>query len=202
MKPETHFNALIKAVSDSKRIQSAKPRQPIMLEKHTEPVTFILHEGVVAIYRSSDRLLIKYSRAPMITGMNELIDINDGFFIKAYKSVSYEILPTKEMLDIISTQGLWKDASYCYMYGIRQMLLAHYSSVGLSTYELIRLNLISLMNEDEALSDYVNVSDYILEKTRLSRSRVMKILSDLRIGGYIEINRGILKKINKLPEKY
>ena len=30
----------------------------------------------------------------------------------------------------------------------------------------------------------------------------MKILGDLRIGGYIEINRGILKKINKLPEKY
>jgi hypothetical protein len=106
------------------------------------------------------------------------------------------------MLDIISTQGLWKDASYCYMYAVRQLLLAHYSSVGLSTYELIRLNLISLMNEDEALSDHVNVSDYILEKTRLSRSRVMKILGDLRIGGYIEINRGILKKINKLPEKY
>ncbi|MBN4798783.1 helix-turn-helix domain-containing protein [Enterobacter asburiae] len=202
MKPETHFNALIKAVSDSKRIQSAKPRQLITLEKQTEPVTFILHEGVVAIYRSSDRLLIKYIRAPMITGMNVLIDTNDGIFIKAYKSVSYEILPTKEMLDIISTQGLWKDASYCYMYAVRQLLLAHYSSVGLSTYELIRLNLISLMNEDEALSDHVNVSDYILEKTRLSRSRVMKILGDLRIGGYIEINRGILKKINKLPEKY
>jgi len=197
MKPETHFNALIKAVSDSKRIQSAKPRQLITLEKQTEPVTFILHEGVVAIYRSSDRHLIKYIRAPMITGMNELIDTNDGIFIKAYKSVSYEILPTKEMLDIISTQGLWKDASYCYMYAVRQLLLAHYSSVGLSTYELIRLNLISLMNEDEALSDHVNVSDYILEKTRLSRSRVMKILGDLRIGGYIEINRGILIKINK-----
>lgn len=58
------------------------------------------------------------------------------------------------------------------------------------------------MNEDEALSAYVNVSDYILEKTRLSHSRVMKILGDLCIGGYIEINRGILIKINKLPEKY
>ena len=58
------------------------------------------------------------------------------------------------------------------------------------------------MNEDEALSAYINVSDYILEKTRLSRSRVIKILGDLRIGGYIEINRGILIKINKLPENY
>ncbi|MEG6127356.1 helix-turn-helix domain-containing protein [Enterobacter asburiae] len=67
---------------------------------------------------------------------------------------------------------------------------------------MIILNLIALMNEDEALSAYINVSDYILEKTRLSRSRVIKILGDLRIGGYIEINRGILIKINKLPEKY
>ncbi|HAS1950869.1 TPA: Crp/Fnr family transcriptional regulator [Enterobacter asburiae] len=202
MKPETHFNALIQAASDTRRIQSAKPRQLISLENKTEPVTFILHEGVVAIYRSSDRLLIKYIRAPMITGMNELIDTNADIFIKAYRNVSYEILPTKEMLDVISTQGLWKEAAYCYMYAVRQLLVAHYSSVGLSTYELIRLNLIALMNEDEALSAHVNVSDYILEKTRLSRSRVMKILGDLRIGGYIEINRGILIKINKLPEKY
>lgn len=202
MKPETHFNVLIKAASDTRRIQSAKPRQLISLEKKTEPVTFILHEGVVAIYRSSDRLLIKYIRAPMITGMNELIDTNADIFIKAYRSVNYEILPTKEMLEVISTQGLWKEAAYCYMYAVRQLLVAHHSSVGLSTYELIRLNLIGLMNEDESLSAHVNVSDYILEKTRLSRSRVMKILGDLRIGGYIEINRGILIKINKLPEKY
>lgn len=76
MKPETHFNTLIEAASDTRRIQSGKPRQLISLEKKTEPVTFILHEGVVAIYRSSDRLLIKYIKAPMITGMNELIDTN------------------------------------------------------------------------------------------------------------------------------
>ncbi|MEH3772781.1 helix-turn-helix domain-containing protein [Enterobacter asburiae] len=202
MKPEAYYKVLIEAASDTRRIQSANPRQLIKLEQQTEPVAFILHEGVVAIYRNSDRLLIKYIRAPMITGMNELIDINADIFIKAYRNVSYEILPTKEMLGIISAQGLWKEAAYCYMYSIRQLLLNHYSSVGLSTYELIRLNLIALMNEDEALSAHVNVSDYILEKTRLSRSRVMKILGDLRIGGYIEINRGILKKINKLPEKY
>ncbi|MGQ4695155.1 helix-turn-helix domain-containing protein [Enterobacter asburiae] len=40
------------------------------------------------------------------------------------------------------------------------------------------------------------------EKTHLSRSRVMKILSDLKAGDYIEIDRGILKKINRLPDNY
>jgi hypothetical protein len=44
----------------------------------------------------------------MITGMNELIDTNADIFIKAYRNVSYEILPTKEMLDVISTKDYGK----------------------------------------------------------------------------------------------
>lgn len=202
MKPEKHFNALIEAVTDTERVKSGRARQLISLENQTEPMTFILHEGVVATYRSSDQLLIKYIRAPMIIGMNEFIDTNADIFMKAYNTIRYEILPSKEVLEAINQKDLWKDAAYTYMYVIRQLLYAHKASAGLSTYELIRLNLVDLMNEDEALRAHVNVSDYIQEKTRLSRSRVMKILSDLRIGGYIEINRGILTSINKLPDNY
>ncbi|MEP8888251.1 helix-turn-helix domain-containing protein [Enterobacter roggenkampii] len=202
MKPVQHINALINAVTVTERIRNGRARQLISLDNQAEPMTFILHEGVVATYRSSDQLLIKYIRAPMITGMNELIDTNADIFIKAYGSIHYELLPSKEMINAISTKGLWKEAAYMYMYAIRQLLVAHHAVAGQSTYDLIRLNLITLMNEDEELSAHVNVSDYILEKTRLSRSRVMKILSDLRIGGYIEIKRGILTNINKLPDKY
>jgi len=58
------------------------------------------------------------------------------------------------------------------------------------------------MTEKEDLRLSVNACDYIQEKTHLSRSRVMKILSDLKTGDYIEIDRGILMKINRLPDNY
>jgi len=202
MKPETHFYDLIRAVTDTERVRIGRARQLISPANQTEPMTFILHEGVAATYRSSDHLLIKYIKAPIIIGMNEFIDTNADISIKAYSAVRYEILPLKELLDIINEKGLWKDVAYTYMYTIRQLLCAHHSSVGLSTYDLIRLNLIDLINEEQELSAHVNVCDYIQEKTRLSRSRVMNILSDLRTGGYIEIKRGILININNLPEKY
>jgi DNA-binding IscR family transcriptional regulator len=82
------------------------------------------------------------------------------------------------------------------------LLTAHKKSAGLTTYELIRQSLMTLMAKKETLRQTINTCDYIQEKTHISRSRVMKILSDLKIGNYIEIERGVLIKINKLPKTY
>ncbi|WNS34115.1 helix-turn-helix domain-containing protein [Enterobacter asburiae] len=88
------------------------------------------------------------------------------------------------------------------MYALKRFSEVYQNSAGLSTYELIRINLNALMEEEEELRLSINVSDYIQDKTRLSRSRVMKILSDLREGDFIEVKRGILLKVNKLPANY
>ncbi|CAM6830726.1 helix-turn-helix domain-containing protein [Klebsiella michiganensis] len=48
----------------------------------------------------------------------------------------------------------------------------------------------------------VTAEKYIREKTRLSRSGVMRILAALKTGGFIEMEEGKLIKINKLPAKY
>jgi uncharacterized membrane protein len=48
----------------------------------------------------------------------------------------------------------------------------------------------------------VTAERYIREKTQLSRSGVMRILADLKTGGFIEMEEGRLIKINKLPARY
>lgn len=88
------------------------------------------------------------------------------------------------------------------MFGVQRLLEAHQTSAGRTTYELIKQNLMSLMAEKDELRMMVNACDYIMDKTHISRSRVMKILSDLKTGDYIVIERGVLIKINKLPETY
>jgi len=88
------------------------------------------------------------------------------------------------------------------MYGIKRLMEAHKTSAGLTTYELIRQSLMTLIAKKDELRRTINACDYIQEKTNISRSRIMKILSDLKMGNYIEIERGVLIKINKLPESY
>ncbi|MCW4781862.1 helix-turn-helix domain-containing protein [Enterobacter chuandaensis] len=202
MKPENYIIKLIHELSEPARVKLGRQRQIISLDQHEEPMTFILHSGIAAVYRTRDQLLLKFIEAPMIVGMNDLIDTNAGFYMQACGEIKYEIKPLKSTLEIINNRNLWQEAAYSYMYAIKRLLEAHETSVGLSTYELIRLNLVALMTEKEELRLAVNACDYIQEKTHLSRSRIMKILSDLKAGGYIDVERGILMSIHRLPDNY
>lgn len=46
----------------------------------------------------------------------------------------------------------------------------------------------------------INVADYIVKKTNLSRSMVMKTLSQLRSAKHIEISKGKLLAVHSLPD--
>lgn len=202
MKPINDINKIISVVSEPSHVRTAKTRQVISTHTHQEPMTLLIHEGLLAAYRNSDQLLLRYFQAPIIVGINMLADMNDGIVYKAYSEVRYEIQPRDIVLQKIEKADLWREMAYLFMFGIKRFSDAYQKSAGLSTYELIRINLLALMEEEEELRLAINVSDYIQDKTRLSRSRVMKILGDLRDGEYIDIKRGILIKVNKLPENY
>lgn len=202
MKPENEEKRIIAAITNPHRVRQAVSRQIITMEKYPEPMTLVIHEGMLAAYRTRGKLLMKYFQGPMLVGMNALMDMNANFYFKACGEVKYEIIPRNEVLNIIDRERLWKEAALLYMFGIKRLIEINNVSVGLSTYEIIRENIIALINEKDDLRLTVNVCDYIQEKTRLSRSRVMKILSDLRIDGHIDIKRGILIAVHKLPEKY
>lgn len=202
MKPIHDINKIISVVSEPSLIRTAKTRQIISLTSFPEPMVIVIHGGLVAAYRNSDQLLLSYFQGPLIVGINEFSEINNSFVYKAYSEVRYEIQPRKNVLEKIDHASLWRETAYLFMYGLQRLSEAYQNSAGLSTYELIRINLIALMEEEEELRLSINVSDYIQDKTRLSRSRIMKILSDLREGEFIEINRGILLKVNKLPVNY
>lgn len=202
MKPEKRIQHLITAISDPSRVQKAQKRQTVSLNNQAEPVTFILHEGTIAVFRDKDRLLMSYTQGPLILGLNDLIDVNSELLVQAYSDIHYEVLPLKTVLETVRREHLWEDVAYYFMFSVKRLIETHRVSVGLSTYELIRYNLDALMGEKDDLRLMVTACDYILDKTHLSRSRVMKILRDLRTGGYIELKRGILLSVNKLPESY
>ncbi|MEG2565997.1 MAG: helix-turn-helix domain-containing protein, partial [Acinetobacter sp.] len=71
-----------------------------------------------------------------------------------------------------------------------------------SAYEVIRVQLLELMNEPTEYKNNVSAAHYIRQKTGLSRSSIMKILAQLRKGNYIRIENGTLKEIYRLPHKY
>lgn len=55
---------------------------------------------------------------------------------------------------------------------------------------------------DETLRMRVGVMNYIQRRTRISRSVVAEVLAALRQGNYINMVRGKLVSINRLPAEY
>ncbi len=202
MKPENNITNIINAISIPERICKGRERQIITMACYDKPMCFILHEGLIAVYRGRDQLLMTHTNAPMLFGLNDLYDICADLVIQARGEISYEITPQDVVFETIKTNSLWQDVAYLNMFNIARFLELHSISVGLSTYELIRLNLCCLMEEKKEVRLGVNACEYIQEKTHLSRSRIMKILSDLKAGNYIDIRRGVLNEIKHIPEKY
>lgn len=202
MKPEEHITHLIEETSDPTRIKTGRDRQVISLLQYMEPMTVLLHEGIVAVYRNSDHMLLSNTQAPMIIGFNLVNDDNPDTYLLARGTIRYEILRREEFREIIDQQNLWQSLAWTSMYIAFRFLDYTFNSTSLPTYDLIKNNLKALMQEPETLRLRTNACDYIQEKTLLSRSGIMKILGNLKKGGHIVLDRGVLININHLPLRY
>lgn len=74
--------------------------------------------------------------------------------------------------------------------------------IGKNSYEQIRSTLMSMIEWEDGLRSRIGVMNYIHQRTRISRSVVAEVLAALRKGGYIEMNKGKLMGINRLPSEY
>lgn len=111
-------------------------------------------------------------------------------------------LPTETTRQLIQQYSLWKEA-FCwlswinYILGKRDMQL-----VGNNSYHQIRAMLLNMAEWDETLRSKIGVMNHIQQSTRISRSVVAEVLAALRQGNYINMSRGKLVSINRLPTEY
>jgi len=74
--------------------------------------------------------------------------------------------------------------------------------VARSAYSVVREFLLEINDLILYQNRDINVYDYIQEYTNLARSTIIKILSDLKKGKYIVVEKGKLINISSLPERY
>ena len=109
---------------------------------------------------------------------------------------------SEAQLAFIEQNQLWRDAFYWLAWQNRILELRDVQLIGHNSYEQIRATLLSMIDWNEELRSRIGVMNYIHQRTRISRSVVAEVLAALRKGGYIEMNKGKLVAINRLPSEY
>lgn len=179
------------------------PQQLITSGDSIEPRTIVLQTGVIEVYRPSDELLVGIATAPFIFGLSTVvINHSQEYRVMAKTACTGFYLSTETTRQQIQQYSLWKEA-FCWLSWINYILEKRdMQLVGNNSYHQIRAMLLNMAEWDETLRSKIGVMNHIQQSTRISRSVVAEVLAALRQGNYINMSRGKLVSINRLPTEY
>ncbi|MDV0594422.1 MULTISPECIES: helix-turn-helix domain-containing protein [unclassified Enterobacter] len=202
-KPLSELRRLEQCLKSASTPFKCAPQQLITSGECSESRTIVLQTGIIEIYRHSDELLVGIATAPFIFGLSTvMINHCQEYRVQAKTSCTGFYLPAETTRQLIQQNSLWQDAfgwlSWInYILGKRDMQL-----VGNNSYHQIRAMLLNMAEWDETLRSKIGVMNHIQQSTRISRSVVAEVLAALRQGNYINMSRGKLVSINRLPSEY
>lgn len=162
---------------------------------------FLLLSGSVALHRRGDGIVLNSESAPFVLGVSSQFS-SEHLYVRALESTELARVSLECFNQIVANDDLWEHFSRMLVYTASRVY-EHCAQISqMSAYDIIRYQLVELMQEKEAIRQNITAAAYIKSRTYLSRSGIMRILAELRTGRYITMQRGILLDIHHLPRKY
>lgn len=197
---------IIKHPSRLKTIASEK--QVIKFQSNNAKYIYYLILGEVELINSFNDLVVANINSPGILGLSSMYADECLFYSKTVTNSELIAIPLDDLMVAIDHESLWKDISiiisyHVQLYYVRDLLISQ-----ANVYNIIKgyLEMLWSMSADrcgiELDANSISVFDFILSRTQISRSSLNKVLKDLSSGGYIQIHRGKLISLNKLPPGY
>lgn len=142
--------------------------------------------------------------SPAIIGIGHLGKLGAICDFESISPCLIDAIDVEQFESVINENGLWKDLFQMTLPSLTAVALRASSSGLQSAYDIVRDSLLYMEQEKAySLKERYTVVKYLQTFSRLSRSMILKILSELKIGGFIDMENGKLIKINKkLPEKF
>lgn len=196
------FNVLAEHFLPHATHLSLRPQESLTLEASDNKITLV-RSGAVRIVRAADSALMGISSMPLIIGLPDMgagSEYSRG--LTALTPCELYQLSARAGEVILDRHQLWKAAFKWVSWQYRVLETRDLELVGQSTYKQIRASLLLMAEWDEVLRAKIGVIHFIQQRTHISRSVVAEVLSALRAGSYIEMSKGKLVSVNRLPLDY
>ncbi|MFK3661113.1 helix-turn-helix domain-containing protein [Scandinavium sp. NPDC088450] len=202
MLPCEEITALMTPLSADLPRSVAKRSEVLKYTTSKNQMCIVLHKGSMALRRRGDGMVVSSEQAPFIFGLGNQPETPDTMYLQCLEECEISFVPLRRVNEIVAKEELWEPFVKVLLYTISK-IYEHCTQVHqMSAYDIIRYQLYELMKESETVRQSTTVAKYIKNRTYLSRSGIMRILSELRTGQYIQIENGFLMGITNLPKKY
>ncbi len=203
LKPVGHIENLIEKLKPKANIHETKSRQVINYKRNNSHQCYLLLNGTIAIFRLRDGFMLNSEVAPFIFGLSNQLTDSEYLFMRSEECSTVAVISLETVNEIITNENLWESLAKLLVYTAGRVY-DHCTRISAPTsYDIIRSQLYELMRESEEFRQHTTAANYIQSRTFLSRSSIMKIMAELKKGGYIVTERGVLKQIQQnIPLKY
>jgi CRP-like cAMP-binding protein len=201
-RPEAEIKRLISALEPFSTPLELTSDESLHWEYQGRQQFYIIKSGELSVLREADGLVITTVDGQSLFGVAENLHPLRKHILRAETDCLLLRLDASLGHELICTAGLWQDMAAILAYHTAFLLYRDTQVVGQRTYSVIRSLLLEMNNLilDHRLR--VSVLEYIQERTLLSRSSILNVVSALKTRGYIEITRGsYLLQVICLPER-
>lgn len=170
---------------------------------NNESSIFLIKQGCVSLYRKHDDKLIFDIVTPFIFGIVQSLSKSDNYYLYCNSRVSLVYLNDDRFNENLNTVEILKHVLeiVCYLIdAFEESQKTKNNST--NNYDVIKgcLYQIAALSEQERQTE--SIFKFIMSRHNISRSSIAKIIKTLSDGGYINVKRGVLLSMNKLPKGF
>lgn len=166
-------------------------------------VVVLLLKGQINFIRTvSEGILFGAAYAPAVLGLQGSEFRKNSFKYVAQGDCHISFLSRETAIDLISEQRLTREVLNYHAYIADMEVKYSTRLINKTAYEIVCTLLLELTELPEAVRRKTSVAKFILERSNMGRSGMMRILADLRKGDYIDIQNGKLVAILKTLPRY
>ena len=179
------------------------PRKRITWAHKGRQQMYMFVQGELSLLRASDGLLLVTVYEPHLFGIAEMIQPTQGHILRAETESTILRVDADRAATLFTEEGIWEEVAALLSYHTAYLIYRDAQVVQQRTYSVIRNHLQEMMLLPEEARMRTAILEYIQDRTLLSRSSILNVLSALKQGEYIDFKRGgYLLEIKHLPESF
>lgn len=126
-----------------------------------------------------------------------------GHLLRAERESTILRLDADKAAELFRAEGVWEDVAALLSYHTAYLIFRDAQVLQQRTYSVIRNHLQEMILLPEETRLRTTILEYIQDRTLLSRSSILNVLSALKQGEYISFKRGgYLLEVRHLPESF
>lgn len=200
-KPVHDIQILMDSLMPVARLLDCRRNKKLNFVRSGKPVCYLVFEGRGLVCRSRDNLVIATSRAPCIIGLTSVLyPLNEEYYWRPETDALVMCVEADTVNQVVTEKNLWKNLAV--ILGFINYRLNEYNvkSTARTGISLINKQIRALMLEPIELRMKTGLANYILDRTLLSRSYVMKVVAELKAKNKIVLDGKILIQVNDLED--